>query len=121
MFKLVPATLLLVAMTALSHHAHAQDGEKLTECVDLKTDHEMARFGSQYLLVKDGQDHYRLGFGGNCSAITLSTQVKISTQGQSNRLCPAATRVTTKRDSCDAREVVRVDAAEYERYARKRR
>ncbi len=121
MFKLVPATLLLVAMTALSPLAHAQNGEKLADCVDLKPGFEMARYGSQYLFIKDGQDHYRLGFAGNCSALTLATQFEISTEKQPNRLCPTETRVTTKRDRCNVREVRPVDAAEYERYARKRR
>lgn len=121
MFKLVPATLMLVAMTALSPIAHAQDNEKLTECVDLKPGFEMARYGSQYLLVKDGQDHYRLGFDGNCSALTLATRFEISAGKQPNRLCPTETRVKTKRDRCNVREVRPVDAAEYERYARKHR
>lgn len=113
--------LFFTALSALALSAQArQENEKLTECVDLPAGYEVARFGSQYLLVKDGDSYYRLGFNGSCSAIAMSSTVKISTKGQADRLCPADTRVVTKRDTCAAREVVRVDADEYERYARKR-
>ena len=114
--------LFFTALSALAFSVQArQESEKLSECVDLPAGYEVARFGSQYLLVKDGDNYYRLGFSGSCSAIAMSSTVKISTKGQADRLCPAATRVATKRDACDAREIVRVDEDEYERYARKRR
>ena len=120
MFKL-KSTLLFVALAGFAAAAHArQENEKLADCVDLPADYQAARFGSQYLLVKDGDNYYRLGFNGSCSAIAVSTAVKISTGGQSNRLCPSDTKVSTKRESCAAREVVRVDQDEYERYARRR-
>ena len=121
MFKLKSA-LILVALASCAGVAHARnDNQPLKDCVELSADHQMARFGSQYLLVKDGDAHYRIGFGGSCSAIAVSTQVKIATDDQANRLCPQGTRVVTKRDSCAAREVLRVDEDEYETYARKRR
>ena len=114
--------LFFTALSALTFSAQArQEDEKLTECVDLAATYEATRSGSQYLFVKDGGDHYRLGFGGSCSAIAMSSSVKISTKGQADRLCPASTRVITKRDMCDVREVVRVDEDEYDRHARKRR
>ena len=114
--------LFLTALSALAFSVQArQEDEKLTECVDLPAGYELARFGSQYLLVKDGDNYYRLGFSGSCNAIAMSSIVKISTKGQADRLCPAATRVSTKRDACGVREIVRVDEDEYERYARKRR
>ena len=120
----MPKSVRILFFTALSAFALSaqarQENEKLTECVDLPADYEVARFGSQYLLVKDGDSYYRLGFNGSCSAIAMASTVKISTKGQADRLCPADTRVVTKRDTCAAREVVRVDADEYERYARKR-
>ena len=122
MFKL-KSTLLLVALAGLATAAHArQDNEKLADCVDLPADYQAARFGSQYLLVKDGDNYYRIGFnGGSCSAISLPSSVKIATQGQANRLCPSDTKVSNKHDSCSAREVVRVDQDEYEKYARRQR
>lgn len=121
MFKL-KSTLLLVALAGLATAAHArQENEKLADCVDLPADYQAARFGSQYLLVKDGDNYYRIGFSGSCSAISLSSNVKIATQGQANRLCPNDTKISTKHDSCSAREVVRVDQDEYEKYARRQR
>jgi hypothetical protein len=114
--------LFFTALSALAFSVQArQENEKLSECVDLPAGYEMARFGSQYLLVKDGDNSYRLGFSGSCDAIAMSSTVKISTKGQPDRLCPAATRVSTKRDMCGVREVVRIDEDEYDRYARKRR
>ena len=114
--------LFFTALSALAFSVQArQENEKLSECVDLPAGYEMARFGSQYLLVKDGDNYYRLGFSGSCDAIAMSSIVKISTKGQADRLCPAATRVSTKRDMCGVREIVRIDEDEYGRYARKRR
>ena len=112
-----------VLLAACSATAPSQASETpLTDCLDLSSGYQVTRFGTQYLLLKDGEDHYRLGFsGGSCDAIAVSTQVQIATEGQSNRLCPAKTQVRTKRDSCVVREVVPVDADEYERYARRNR
>ena len=114
-----PIAFILLAACATA--AHAKDrSQPLTNCVELSPDYQVARFGSQYLMVKDGDAHYRIGFGGSgCSAITLSSSVKIATDGKDNQLCPAASKVKTKRNSCDAREVLRVDEIEYEKYARR--
>lgn len=120
MFKL-KSILVFVAFAGFASAAYAQDNEKLADCVDLPADYQAARFGSQYLLVKDGDNYYRLGFNGSCSAISLSSSVKISTDGQANRLCPSNTKVSSKRDSCKVREVDRVDQDAYEQYARRNR
>ncbi|MET0814143.1 MAG: hypothetical protein ABWX88_03025 [Pseudoxanthomonas sp.] len=121
MFKL-KSTLLLVALAAFATAAQAQqESGKLADCVDLPADYQAARFGSQYLFVKDGDNYYRIGFNGGCSAITLSANVRITSDGQANRLCPTDTKISTKRDTCKAREVVRVDQNEYEKYVRKQR
>jgi len=112
----------LATLIAFSPAAHSREKpEPLSECVVLPADYEAARFGSQYLLVKDGNNYYRIGFGSSCSAIALSASVKITTDGQPNRLCPRETEVSGRRDYCTVREVVRIDEHEYEVYARKRR
>ena len=114
--------LVLLACCPFVSVAQSRGVEPLADCVTLSSDHQLQRFGSQYLLVKDGEAYYRIGFGGSgCSAITLSSNLKIATEGQADRLCPADTRVITKRDSCAAREVKRVDENEYAKYVRKRR
>ena len=123
MSKLKPAMVLaLLASCPFISLAQSRGVEPLADCVTLSSDHQTQRFGSQYLLIKDGDAHYRIGFGGSgCGAIALSSSVKIVTEGQTDRLCPADTKVVTKRDSCAAREVRRVDENEYAKYARKRR
>jgi len=100
---------------ASSHH------QPLPGCVDLGPDRQMTRFGSQYLLVKDGDAHYRIGFNGSCSAISLSTKVQLRTGDQDNRLCPSGTRVLTRQDSCMAQGVVVIDEEEYSSYTRRGR
>ena len=110
----------LLCVAASSAHA-ADRKQPLSDCVDLAPERQMARFGSQYLLVKDGQAHYRVGFGGDCSAISLSTQIWIRTGDQDNRLCPSGTRVLSKRDSCTVRSVVPISRDDYDSYARRPR
>ena len=112
---------LLIASTALASTADArQEGEKLTECVDLPAHYEAARSGSQYLVVKDNDDYFRIDLGRSCNAITLSSNVKISTKGEANRICPTGTQVSSKHSRCDAREVIRIDQDEYQKYAQRR-
>lgn len=110
----------MLCVTASSAPA-ADRVQPLSDCVDLAPDRQMARFGSQYLLVKDGDTHYRIGFGGSCAAISMSTQVQIRTDGRNNRLCPSGTRVFAKRDSCIARGVMLISADKYDSYVRRAR
>ena len=114
------ALAVLLCGGALSAHAATGDAE-LAGCVDLSPDHEVARFGSQYLLVKDGDAHYRLGFGGSCGAIAMSTQVQVRARGKDGRICPQGTNVLTKRGSCAVRGVAPISAEKYDTYARRRR
>lgn len=99
----------------------AAPGDALTECVELASDHQATRFGSQYLLIRSDDAHYRLGFGGACDAIALTANVQVSTSGTSNRLCPTGTHVETKRDTCKVRSVEEIRADEFERYAKRNR
>jgi hypothetical protein len=101
--------------------AHAAGNEDLSDCVDLSSQHETARFGSQYLLVKDGESHYRLGFGGSCGEIAISTRVQLRAEGKDGRICPSGTTVRTKRGSCTVRGVASISAEQYESYARRGR
>ncbi|RZA13615.1 MAG: hypothetical protein EOP02_28050 [Proteobacteria bacterium] len=116
------AVLATLALAAASSGLQAKEGPAVADCVDLSPNYEVTRFGSQYLFVKDGESHYRIGFSsGGCDAIGQSTKVQIVTDGQANRLCPAATKIKTRRDSCNVREVIGVDADEYDRTARRNR
>ena len=101
-------------------HAAKQD-HSLPGCVDLSPDRRLARFGSQYLLVRDGDANYRLGFGGGCAAIELSTDIVLHAEGRDDRLCPEGTRVVTRRATCAVRGVRMISADEYDSYARRGR
>ena len=101
--------------------AYAASDADLSECVDLSPQHETARFGTQYLLVKDGESHYRLGFGGSCGEIAISTHVQVRAEGQDGRICPRGTTVLTKRGSCTVRGVASISAEKYDSYARRGR
>ena len=120
------APLLLLATVIFAGHlipvdAGAKEPEPLTDCVSLSDAHQGTRFGSQYLLLKDGDAHYRLGFGGSCSALTRSSIVQVATSGEKNRLCAKGTTVTSRSAYCAVRSVDRIDAEDYERVARRNR
>jgi len=110
-------TLLLCACSATA--AHAAPGDKLSDCIDLSSDYEATRFGSQYLIIRDNNAHYRVGFGGSCDAMTMNSKMSISTEGHENRLCASNTKVSMKRDSCKVRSVEEIRADEFERYAQR--
>ncbi|MBP6215804.1 MAG: hypothetical protein KA391_00245 [Luteimonas sp.] len=116
-------TILISALILAGHllPVDAKEPEPLTECVSLSNDHKGTRFGSQYLLLKDGDAHYRVGFGGSCSAIDRSSVVQVATAGQKNQLCTKGTTVSSRSDHCAVRSVEKIDAEQYERVARRNR
>jgi len=114
------AALALAALGTAPASFAANQPAALQECVDLSPNHEAARFGTQYLLVKDGEQHFRIGLGSSCDAIVRSAAVQISAQKQSNRLCPKHTRISSRKGSCEARRVELIDARDFERYQRNR-
>ena len=120
------APLILLATVIFAGHlipvdAKAKEAEPLTDCVSLSDAHQGPRFGSQYLLLKDGDAHYRLGFGGSCDALMRSSIVQVATGGEKNRLCAKGTTVTSRSAYCAVRSVDRIDAEDYERVARRNR
>jgi len=117
MRRLSPVVAIALIAACVSSAAR---GEALVDCVTLSPDHQGVRFGSQYLLVRDGERHFRLGFSGSCEALMRSTAVMISTGGENNRLCAANSVVSSKRDRCAVRRVELIDADDYARYARRR-
>ncbi|HVI59369.1 MAG TPA: hypothetical protein VM619_10955 [Luteimonas sp.] len=114
--------LALAALCALLPAAHAAGrNQALGDCVELSPAHEMARFGSQYLLVKDGDAYYRLGFGGTCAAIAQATRIELRAEGKAGRLCPQGTQVVARVGSCTVRDVALISQEQYENYARRGR
>jgi len=115
--RITTLALLLAASGATQAETSATPATPLSDCVDLTPDHQAFGFGTQYLLVQDGDAHYRVSFYGNCDAVGMP-QVQISTSGTSNRLCPQATRVTANMRACSVRSVEQIDADRYARYRR---
>ncbi len=120
----VPLT--LIATLILAGHlipvdVEAKEAEPLTDCVSLSDAHQGTRFGSQYLLLKDGDAHYRLGFGGSCDALVRSSILQVATGGEKNRLCAKGTSVTSRSNHCTVRSVERIEADVYDRVARRNR
>lgn len=121
MNKMQIGAAIAVSLFGCAGVAQAEPGEPLSECVDLSAGHQATRFGTQYLMVKDGDEHYRLGFGGSCDTLSTSSTVRISTDSAANRLCPEGTQVSTKRDTCKVRRVEEIRPDEFERYAKRAR
>lgn len=120
------APTILIATLILAGHlipvdAGAKEPEPLTDCVSLSDAHQGTRSGSQYLLLKDGDAHYRVGFGGSRDALMRSSIVQVATGGEKNRLCAKGSTVTSRSAYCAVRSVDRIDAEDYERVARRNR
>ena len=111
---------MLAACATSAHASQANSRAPLADCVNLGEDHQAVRFGTQYVLIENGDAHYRLKFNGSCDALTVATSVEISTDGQANRLCPENSRLTSRTKSCSVRSVDLIDADTYERYKRRR-
>jgi hypothetical protein len=114
LLRMTAAALLLVA-AGTTHAATDTPATPLADCVDLSPNHQGFGVGTQRLLIEDGDAHYRVSFYGDCAAID-NPQVEISTAGTANRLCPKATRVSSRVDTCAVRSVEQIDADRYARY-----
>ncbi|UHQ21509.1 hypothetical protein LVB77_12530 [Lysobacter sp. 5GHs7-4] len=110
--------LLAIGLSGLS--ASALAGEALSGCVELSGSQQVSRFGTQYVLVADGSDYYRLGVSSSCDGLQLATRFDISAEGQSGKICPSGTRVKLNKDECKVNSVERIDETAYARYTRRR-
>jgi hypothetical protein len=119
--RLIALILIATATTAAQAATPVAPAAPLADCVDLGPQHEAFRFGSQYLLVQDGDNHYRLSFSGDCDAILHSSSPDIAAGGKSNRLCARGTRVSTGAYSCAVSRIDQIGADTYTRYRRRSR
>lgn len=112
----------LLLSTLLIAPAQASKAPALTECVTLSNAHSAAR-GTNHgqLLLKDGDAHYRVDFGGSCNALARNSTIQLEANGKRNQICPTGTEVRARRDSCKARSVETIEQAEYDRKARRNR
>jgi hypothetical protein len=120
----ITSTTFLATLTLLaaSHPVTglAKEISPMADCVTLSPDHQAARFGSQYLAIRDGDTHYRVEFGGSCAALQ-SASVVVTSDRAPNRLCATGSRVSSKAGDCMVSKVTVIDEAEFERYARRPR
>ncbi|MCA0325099.1 MAG: hypothetical protein LCH89_05795 [Proteobacteria bacterium] len=117
-------TTILLAGLILAGHllpVDAKASQPLANCVQLSNAHEGTRSGTQYLLLKDGDTHYRVGFGGSCDALARSSIVQVATGREKNKLCAKGSNVSSRTDFCPVRSVETIDADEYARVARRNR
>jgi hypothetical protein len=119
--RLIALILIATATTATQAATPATSAVPLTSCVDIGPEHEAFRFGPQYLLVHDGDSHYRLSFGSDCDALLHSASADIIADGKSNHLCAKGTKVSAGAYTCAVSSVDKIDADQYLRYRRRSR
>ena len=108
-----------LAFAAVAGPAQAASGEPLKECINFSGNHEVSRFGSQYVLVHDGDAYYRLQ-ADHCDKLSMATRVTIQTDKQIDRVCPEGTRIETNAGNCRASKAETIDEATWRRYQRHR-
>lgn len=114
-------SLLVAATAALPAQAAGKiDPAAPDSCITLSENHKAARRGSDGLAIQDGDKALLLNFGGYCAATAQSSLVRVSTDGQTNVLCPSGSKVSSRRDECYVRQVRPITAEEFARYARRR-
>jgi len=113
---LLCAILATTSLSALA--AGSASSDTLPGCVSLSESHRGARGpGDAQLLLKDGDQHYRVRFDGRCAALT-SAKVYVRTGDQTNRLCPTGSSVQGGNRLCAVESVETIDAADYKRARR---
>ena len=105
--------LLMVASASLAGDA---------ECVKLSEQRQTLRYGSQFLLIRDQDRHFRVSFAGNqCGAISAAAKVRIHTDGKDDLLCPESGRVSTRAGLCRVAAVESIDGETFAQLSRRRR
>lgn len=111
---------LLLALGLCAASAQAVAGEAIQECVELSGSQQVSRFGTQYVLVADGDAYYRLSVSSSCDGLQMATRFDVSADGQAGRICPSGTRVKLNKDDCKVSAVERIDETAYARYNKRR-
>ncbi len=115
------AIVLLLAIPASIAMAQGEP-DSLDGCVTLGNGYQIIRnSGSQSFLVQDGEANYKVAMQGSCGSLSITPELKISTEGQEGRLCAAGTQVKTKLDTCKVGRVSLVSDEDIERARRRSR
>lgn len=115
----LPAFFALALCAPVAYAAPA--GEPVQECVELGGGHKVSRYGSQFVLVEDGDARYRVSVDSDCDVLSLATRIELSTDGEEGRVCPSGSQVKTNNGECSVALVERIDAQTHARYLRRRR
>ncbi|GAB3093626.1 hypothetical protein GCM10027159_09510 [Lysobacter terrae] len=109
----------LAAATVCAGTAQAAPSAPLKECVSLSGSQQATRFGSQFVLIHDGDTYYRL-HADRCDKLSLATRVTVRADSQPDRICPSDTRIETNTGNCIASKVETIDETTYRRYQHRR-
>lgn len=119
------AALALVTAVLIAPAAQAADTPPAStgdSCIALSEDQQIVRAGADRdVLLRNGDQHYRVVFTASCSSAVTSRRLAIETQGQGNQLCGGSRSVLkTDRASCTIERVEPLEATAFQRMARQR-
>jgi hypothetical protein len=115
------AAMIAAAGALCASPVQASDDSAIEECVDLGTDRALRHNGAQFLYVRDGADHYRVGFSrGKCNPMTTTSKLSLVTEGTDGRLCPTGTSLRVRGISCEVNRVERISGEVYAKRLRRR-
>lgn len=118
--------LVLAALTAgtLSATASAADAPAASagDCVQLGSDQQLVRANaSRDVLLRNGENHYRVHFQDDCSKAAYSRKLSFNTEGQTDQLCGAGrTQLRTDAGQCTVARVEAIDADTFKQKVRQR-
>jgi len=119
------AALALITAALVAPAAQAADTAPATtgdSCIALSENQQIVRAGADRdVLLRNGDQHYRVVFTASCSSAVTSRRLAFETQGQSNQLCGGArSELKTDRASCTVERIEPLEATAFNRIARQR-
>jgi len=119
------AALILSTAALIAPAAQAADTPSASaddSCIALSEDHQIVRASADRdVLLRNGDQHYRVVFKASCSGAVTSRRLAFETQGESNQLCGGSRSVLkTDRASCTVERIEPLEAATFKRMARQR-
>jgi hypothetical protein len=117
-----PMLAAVIAACALcASPALASNESAIEECIELGADRALRHNGAQFLYVRDGAEHYRVGFSrGKCNPMTTTSKLSLVTDGTEGRLCPTGTSLRARGISCEVNRVERISGEVYAKRLRRR-
>jgi len=116
------AALIAPAAQAAAQAADTPSASAGDSCIALSEDQQIVRAGADRdVLLRNGDQHYRVVFKASCSSAVTSRRLAFETQGESNQLCAdSRSALKTDRASCTVERIEPLEAAAFQRMARQR-